>query len=84
MDIPNPVQLITVGRKPLSGGRRGVIAAVRVLAETPGGFQVFKCMQVFIHVAAIGPRLRIGFPFLLRYGLVVVPGKETVVSVGSW
>ena len=84
LDAPNPVQLITVGRKPLSGGRKGVIATVRVLAETPDGLQVYKCVPVFIHVAAIGPRLIIGFPFLLRYGLAVVPGKETLVSVGSF
>ena len=50
LDAPNPVQLITVGRKPLSGGRKGVIATVRVLAETPDGLQVYKCVQVFIHV----------------------------------
>ena len=84
LDAPNPVQLITVGRKPLSGGRKGVIATVRVLAETPDGLQVYKCVQVFIHVAVIGPRLIIWFPFLLRYGSAVVPGKETLVSVGSF
>ena len=84
MDAPNLVQLITVGKKPLSGRRRGGIATVRVLAETPDGFQVFKCMQVFIHVAPIGPGLIIGFPFLLRYWLAVVPGKETLVSVGGF
>ena len=84
LDAPNPVQLITVGKKPLSGGHKGVITTVRVLAETPDGLQVYKCVQVFIHVAAIGPRLIIGCPFLLRYGLAVVPGKETLVSVGSF
>ena len=30
LDAPNPVQLSTVGRKPLSGGRKGVIATVWV------------------------------------------------------
>ena len=84
LDAPNPVQFITVGRKPLSEGRKGVIATVGVLAETPDALQVYKCVQVFIHVAAIGPRLIIGFPFLLRYGLAVVPAKETLVSVGSF
>ena len=84
LDAPNPVQLITVGKKPLSGGRKGVIATVRVLAETPDGLQVYKCVQVFIHVAAIGPGLIVGLPFLVRYGLAVVPGKETLVSVGTF
>ena len=84
LDAPNPVQLITVGRKPLSGGHKGVIATVRVLAETHDGLQVCKFVQVFIHVAAIGPRLTVGFSFLLRDGLAVVPGKETLVSVGRF
>ena len=84
IDAPHPVQLVTVGRKPLSGGRKGVLSTVRVPVETPEGLRVFKCVQVFIHVAAIGPRLILGFPFLLRYGLAVVPGRDALVSLDSF
>ena len=84
IDAPHPVQLVTVGRKPLSGGRKGVLSTVRVPVETPEGLRVFKCVQVFIHVAAIGPRLILGFPFLLRYGLAVVPGRVALVSLDSF
>ena len=57
IDATHPVQLVTVGRKSLSGGCKGVLSTVRVPVETPEGLRVFKCVQVFIHVAAIGPRL---------------------------
>ena len=84
-DAPNPVQLVTVRRQPLSGGRNGVFATVRLPVESPDdGIHIFKCVQVFIHVAAIGPRVIFGFPFLLRYGLAVVPGRETLVSTQSF
>ena len=81
---PHPVQLVTVGRKPLSGGRKDVLSTVRVPVETPEGLRVVECVQVFIHVAAIGPRLILGFPFLLRSGLAVVPGRDALVSLDSF
>ena len=84
IDVPHPVQFVTVGRKPLSGGRKGVLSTVRVPVETPEGLRAFKCVQVFIHVAAIGPRLILGFPFLLRYGIAVVPGMDPLVSLDSF
>ena len=84
MDAPHPVQLVTVGRKPLSVGRKGVLSTVRVPVEKPEGLRVFKCVQVLIHVAAIGPRLILRFPFLLRYGLAVVPGRDALVSLDSF
>ena len=85
IDAPNPVQLVTLGRQPLSGGRKGVNATVQLPVKTPDdGLQIFKCVQVFIHVAAIGPRVIFGFSFLRRYGLAVVPGRETLVSTQSF
>ena len=84
INAPHPVQLVTVGRKPLSGGRKGVLSTVQAPVETPEGLRVFKCVQVFIHVAAIGRRLILGFPFLLRYGLEVVPGGDALVILDSF
>ena len=84
IDAPHPVQLVTVGRKALSGGRKGVLSPVRVPVETPEGLRVFKCVQVFIHVAAIGSRLILGFPFLLTYALAVVPGRDALVSLDGF
>ena len=82
IDAPHPVQLVTVGHKPLSDGRKGVLSTVRVPVETPEGLRVFTCVQVCIHVAAIGPLLIFGFPFLLRYGLAVVPGRDALSESG--
>ena len=84
IDAPHPVQLVTVGRKPLSGGRKGVLSTVWVPVETPEWLRVFKCLQVFIHVAATGSRLIFGFPFLLRYGLAAVPARDALVSLDSF
>ena len=84
IDAPDPVQLVTVGCKPLSGGRKAVLSTVRGPVETPEGLRVFKCVRVLIHVAAIGPRLILGLPFLLRYGLAVVPGRDALVSLDSF
>ena len=74
IDASHPVELLTVGLKPLSGGRKGILSTVRVPVETPEGLRVFKCVQVFIHVAAIGPRLILGFPFFF----------EVWVSSSAW
>ena len=75
-EAPKPMQLVAVGRQPLSGIRKSVIATLGLPVETPdGGLQIFKCAQVFIFVAAIGSRVFLGFLFLLRYGLAVVPGR---------
>ena len=35
-------------------------------------------------MAAIGPPLILGFPFLLRSGLAVVPGRDALVSLDSF
>ena len=32
---PHPVQLMTIGHKPLSGGRKGVLSTIRVPVERP-------------------------------------------------
>ena len=36
---------------------------------------------VLVHVADIGPRLIVGYPLLLQYGLAVVPGQPGLVKI---
>ena len=35
---------------------------------TNEGLVVYKCTNMFVHVAAVGPRLILSYPFLLAYG----------------
>ena len=45
IDAPHPVQLVTVGCKPLSGGRKDVLSTVRVPVETPEGLRVLSAYK---------------------------------------
>ena len=53
----------------------GAFATLSLLVITPEGVTIFKCTNVFVHVADIGPRLIVGYPFFLQYGLAVVLGQ---------
>ena len=76
-----PVILLTAGKTALAGGTQGVTVTLSLPVINPEGYKVFKCLNVFLHVAAVGPRLILGSPFLLVFGLAVVPGQEALVQV---
>ena len=38
-----------------------------------------KCVQVTVHLASVGPRGILGYPFLARYGLTLSPARSTPV-----
>ena len=76
-----PVILLTAGKTALAGGTQGVTVTLSLPVITPEGNKVFKCLNVFLHVAAVGPRLISGYPFPLAFGLAVVPGQEALVQV---
>ena len=55
-----PVILLTAGKTALAGGTQGVTVTFSLPVITPEGYKVFKCLNVFLHVAAVGPRLILG------------------------
>ena len=56
---------------PLAGGTVGVYTDRMELAvPNVSGLQLFQCSDVFIYLADVGPRVIIGFPFLIRCNLV--------------
>ena len=50
-----------------------VTLAVPVMGRQ--GIGVLKCLNVFVHIAEVGPRILIGVPFLIQYRLPFVPTK---------
>ena len=38
-----------------------------------------KCLQVTVHLASVGPRVILGYPFLARYGLTLSPARGSLV-----
>ena len=45
------------------------------------GIVVLKCLNVFVHIAEVGPRILIGFPFLFQYRLAFVPTKQFLIPM---
>ena len=78
---PQPIVLVHAGRSTISGGQMGVFVTLSIPVITPDGIRIFKCINAFVHVADIGPRLIVGYPFLLQYGSAVVPGQPGLVQI---
>ena len=76
-----PVILLSAGKTALAGRTQGVTVTLSLPVITPEGYNIFKCLNVFLHVAAVGPRLIFGYRFSLAFGLGVVPGQEALVQV---
>ena len=78
---PRRLNLKGVGQNsPLAGGTVGVYTDRMELAVlNVSGLQLFQCSDVFIYLADVGPRVIIGFPFLIRYNLVLVPQCDYLV-----
>ena len=38
-----------------------------------------KCVQVTVHLASVGRRVILGYPFLARYGLTLSPARGSLV-----
>ena len=80
VDAPHPILLVTAGKSRLKGGDRGGKVIVSVPAYTKNEkLQIFKCIDVFVYVAANGPRRILGLPFMVLYGLAFVPGYDPYV-----
>ena len=75
------VILLTAGKTALAGGTQGVTVTLSLPVLTPEGYKVFKCLNVFLHVAAVGPRLILRYPFVLVFWFAVVQGQEALVWI---
>ena len=62
---------------PLAGGAVRVnVNYMELVVLNVDGLQLFQCADVFFYLADVGPRVIIGFPFLIRYNLMLVPQCE--------
>ena len=52
---------------------------MELAALNVGGLQLCQCSDVFFYLAHVGPRVIVGFPFLIRYNLVPVPQCDYLV-----
>ena len=77
-DAPTPFRLIGAGSKELEGGRQGVRVTLLVPVAHQGTV-IARCVEVFVHIASIGPRMILGLPFMARYGLAILPDPGVVV-----
>ena len=78
---PRRLCLRGVGQNsPLAGGAVGLnVNYLELAVLNIDGFQLFRCADVFFYLADEGPRVIIGFPFVIRYNLMLVPQCEYLV-----
>ena len=76
INTPRPLWLLGAGKSLIQGGDKGVHVTLHVPVMGRQGIVVLKCLNVFVHIAEVGPRILIGFPFLFQYRLAFVPTKQ--------
>ena len=79
VDTPRPLRLLGAGKSLIRGGDKGVHETLHVSVMGRQGIVVLKCLNVFVHIAEVGPRMVIGFPFLFQYRLASVPTKQFLI-----
>ena len=76
VDAPRPLRLLSAGKSLIQGRDKGAHVTLHVPVMGRQGIVVLKCLTVFVHIAEVGPRFLIGFPFLFQYRLAFVPIKQ--------
>ena len=66
-----PIRLVGAGKNRLAGGSQVVKCSVTLPVWHDGRYVTVKCAQVTVHLAFVGPRVILGYPFLARYGLTL-------------
>ena len=71
------------------GGKTGVWVDVQTPCWTARGTRLVPCRRVCIYIVSIGKRRILGFPFLQRYRLAILPNLPYLVPlelirIGSW
>ena len=67
--------LFGAGHMDLEGGKLGVRVTILLPVHTCTGVAVEQCVNAFLHIASVGPRVILGYPFLTRYGLALLPSQ---------
>ena len=74
-----PVSLVSAGKNRLAGGTQVVKSSVSLPVWQDGRYVTVKCVQVTVHLASVGPKLILGYPFLARHGLTLSPARGFLV-----
>ena len=74
-----PICLVDAGKNQLTGGSQVVKCSVSLPVWHDGRYMTVKCVQVTVHLASVGPRVILGYPFLARYGLTLSPARGSLV-----
>ena len=86
---PKPLKITGADRKHIFGGKTGVWVDVQTPCWTACGTRLIRCRRVFIYIVSIGKRIILGFPFLQRYRLAILPNLPYLVpleliTIGFW
>ena len=73
------------GNVSLEGGKIGVGVTVLLPVYTSQGMLVARCVDASLHLASVGPRVILEYPFLTCYGLspLVPEGQLTFGKVSN-
>ena len=63
------------GNLSLEGGKVGVRVTVLLPVYTSQGMVVPRCVDAFLHLPSVGPRVILGYPFPTCYGLSLLPSQ---------
>ena len=74
-----PIRFVGAGKNRLAGGSQVVKCSVSLPVWHDGAYVAVKCVQVTVHLASVGPRVILRYPFLARYGLTLSPARGTLV-----
>ena len=74
-----PIRLVGAGDTRLAGGSQLVKCSVSLPVWHDERNVTVKCVQVTVHLASVGPRVILGYPFRACYGLTLSPARGSLV-----
>ena len=81
VDAPRPLRLLGAGKSQITGGDKGVIVNMSLPVTGKRGVVIFQCLNVFIHLADVGDKILLGFPFFQQYRLAFLPNQKFLVPM---
>ena len=74
-----PIRLVGAGKNRLAGWTQVVKCSVSLPAGHDGRYVTVRCVRVTFHLASVGPRVILGYPFLARYSLTLSRARGSLV-----
>ena len=74
-----PIRFVGAGENRLASGSQVVKCSVSLPVWHNGRYVTVMCVQVTVHLASVGPRVILGYPFSARYGLTLSPARGSLV-----